>query len=99
MRSQVAEQPAPRHAPEAADLADDGARVGRDAGELLGHGPDDGTQARGRRRLPRRPEFEPAEALHAIACCRDDPMTEVGVRGIEHGDQVGQQPEPVGELD
>jgi len=26
-------------------------------------------------------------------------MTEVGVRGVEHGDQVGEQPEPVGELD
>ena len=49
--------------------------------------------------LPHRPEFEPAETLHAIACLGDDPMTEVGVRGVEHGDQVGEEPEPVGELD
>ena len=39
VRSQVVEQAAPRHAAEAADLADDGARVGRHAGELLGHAP------------------------------------------------------------
>ena len=38
LRSEVAEQPAPRHAAEAADLANDGARVRRDTRELLGHG-------------------------------------------------------------
>ena len=98
VRAEVAEQAPPRHAAEAADLADDGTGVGRDTGELLGHAPMMSRSPEGRR-LPRRPEFEPAEALHAIACCRHDPMTEVGVRGLEHGDQVGQQPEPVGELD
>ena len=46
VRAQVAEQARPRDAAEAADLADDGAGVGRDAGELLGHGADDGTRPR-----------------------------------------------------
>ena len=44
VRPQVAEQPAPRHATEAAHLANDGAGVRRDARELLGHGGDDGTR-------------------------------------------------------
>ena len=39
VRAQVAEQAPPRHAAEAADLADDGTGVGRDARELLGHAP------------------------------------------------------------
>ena len=37
VRAEVAEQASPRHAAEAADLADDGAGIGRDTGELLGH--------------------------------------------------------------
>ena len=37
VRTEVAEQAAPRHAAEAADLADDGSGVGRDAGELGAH--------------------------------------------------------------
>ena len=57
-------------------------------------------QCRGAMRNPgQQPGFEPTEALHAIARCRDDRMAEVGVRGVEHGDQVGEQPEPVGDLD
>ena len=39
VRPQVAEQARPRHAAEAAHLADDSARIGRDARELLGHVP------------------------------------------------------------
>ncbi len=38
VRPEVAEQPGPGHAPEAAHLADDGPGVGRDARELLAHG-------------------------------------------------------------
>ena len=48
---------------------------------------------------PTGPNSNQPRLCNAIACCRDDPMTEVGVRGVEHGDQVGEQPEPVGELD
>ncbi len=43
VRAEIAEQPPPRHAAEAADLAHDGAGIGRDARELLGHALDDGT--------------------------------------------------------
>ena len=46
VRSEVAEQPAPRHAAEAADLANDGPSVRRDPRELLGHARDDVTRRR-----------------------------------------------------
>src|SRR6185312_6509419 len=39
VRAEVVEEPAPRHPTEAAHLPDDGAGIGRQAGELLGHGP------------------------------------------------------------
>ena len=59
VRSEIAEQPAPRHTTEAAHLADDGPSVRGDPRELLAHARDDVT--RGRRppwlRSDRLPQF------------------------------------------
>jgi len=50
-------------------------------------------------RLPHRPELEPPEAFHAVTRRRRHPSTEVGIGRLERGDQPGQGPEAVAELD
>ena len=88
VRSEVAEQPAPRHAAEAADLANDGPSVRGDPRELLGHARDDVTRRRQPPRLgsDRLPQLDVLHRDEAALDCAEGARVDPQMRRAREGE-------------